>query len=68
VPVTRIGDNVHERRGITADRALRLARNFKNTPEFWMNLQSWYNLEMAKDERELQINRDVIPIETSHTV
>ena len=68
VPVTRIGDIVHERRGITADTALRLARYFKNTPEFWMNLQTWYDLEVAKDEREVQINRDVTPLERSHTV
>ena len=67
VPVTRIGDILHERRGITADTALRLARYFKNTPEFWMNLQSWYDLEVAKDQRAAQIDRDVTPMETSHT-
>ena len=67
VPVTRIGEIVHERRGITADTALRLARYFKNTPEFWMNLQTWYDLEVAKDEREEKINRDVSPIETVHS-
>lgn len=65
VPVTRIGDIVHERRGITADTALRLARYFKNTPEFWMNLQTWYDLELARDEGEAQINRDITPMETS---
>jgi addiction module HigA family antidote len=68
VPVTRIGEIVHQRRGITADTALRLARYFKNTPEFWMNLQTWYDLELAKDEREERINRDVIPIETANTL
>jgi addiction module HigA family antidote len=68
VPVTRIGEIVHERRGITADTALRLARYFKNTPEFWMNLQTWYGLELAKDEREEKINRDVTPIETANTL
>lgn len=68
VPVTRIGDIVHHRRGISADTALRLARYFKNTPEFWMNLQTWYDLELAKDEREAEINRDVIPIETSQRI
>ena len=68
VPVTRIGDIVHHRRGISADTALRLARYFKNTPEFWMNLQTWYDLELAKDEREAEINRDVTPIETSQSV
>ena len=68
VPVTRIGDIVHERRGITADTALRLARYFNNTPEFWMNLQSWYDLEVAKEEMQAEINRHVTPIETSHTI
>jgi addiction module HigA family antidote len=52
VPLTRIGDIVHERRGITADTALRLARYFNNTPEFWMNLQSWYDLEVAREETQ----------------
>ena len=68
VPVTRIGDILHARRGITADTALRLARYFRNTPEFWMNLQTWYELESAKDERQAQISRDVTPIETSQTL
>ena len=40
VPVTRIADIVNERRGITADTALRFARYFKNTAAFWMNLQT----------------------------
>ena len=39
VPLTRIADIVHRRRGITPDTALRLARYFRNTPVFWMNLQ-----------------------------
>lgn len=68
VPVTRIGDILHARRGITADTALRLARYFRNTPEFWMNLQTWYELESAKDERQAQISRDVTPLETSQTL
>jgi antitoxin HigA-1 len=50
VPVTRIADIVNERRGITADTALRFARYFKNTPTFWMNLQTRYELEIAEDE------------------
>jgi addiction module HigA family antidote len=40
VPLTRIADIVHERRGITADTALRFGRYFKNAPVFWMNLQT----------------------------
>jgi addiction module HigA family antidote len=40
VPVTRIADIVNEKRGITAETALRFARYFKNSPTFWMNLQT----------------------------
>src|SRR2546427_7532686 len=50
VPVTRIADIVNERRGITADTALRFARYFNNSPTFWMNLQTRYDLEVAEDE------------------
>ena len=39
VPVTRIADIVNERRGVTADTALRFARYFDNSAAFWMNLQ-----------------------------
>ena len=68
VPVTRIGDIIHERRGITADTALRLARYFKNTPEFWMNLQTWYDLEIARDERQDSIDRNVAPLQSAPTI
>ena len=64
VPVTRIADIVHERRGITADTALRFARYFKNSPIFWMNLQMRYDLEVAQDEIAAKAARDVRPLET----
>ena len=48
VPATRIGEIVHGRRRITADTALRLARYFKTNPEFWLNLQTFYDLEMTR--------------------
>src|SRR5260370_34630131 len=48
VPATRIGEIVHERRRITADTALRLARYFKTNPEFWLNLQNFYDLEVSR--------------------
>jgi addiction module HigA family antidote len=64
VPVTRIADIVNERRGITADTALRFARYFKNSPAFWMNLQSRYDLEVAEDEVAAKIERDVQPLES----
>jgi len=64
VPVTRIADIVNERRGITADTALRFARYFKNAPAFWMNLQTRYDLEVAEDEISAKVTRDVQPLET----
>ena len=63
VPVTRIADIVNGQRGITADTALRLARYFKNTPAFWMNLQTRYELEVAEDEIAAKVARDVRPFE-----
>src|SRR6202166_5220265 len=63
VPVTRIADIVNKRRGITADTALRFARYFKNSPTFWMNLQTRYDLEIAGDEIAAKVDRDVRPLE-----
>ena len=48
VPATRIGDIVHERRRITADTSLRLARYFNTNAEFWLNLQNLFDLETAR--------------------
>ncbi len=64
VPVTRIADIVNEKRGITAETALRFARYFKNSPAFWMNLQTRYELEVAQDELAAKVERDVQPLET----
>ena len=61
VPVTRIAEIVHERRGITPDTALRLARYFNTTPRFWLNLQAAYDLEIAQDELARTIDREVRP-------
>src|SRR4030081_2743041 len=63
VPVTRIADIVNEKRGITAETALRFARYFKNSPTFWMNLQTRYELEVAEDELAAKVERDVQPLE-----
>jgi addiction module HigA family antidote len=63
VPVTRIADIANERRGISADTALRFARYFKNGPTFWMNLQTRYDLEVAEDEIAAKVERDVQPLE-----
>jgi antitoxin HigA-1 len=47
VPVTRIAEIVHERRGITSDAALRLGRYFNTSTRFWLNAQAAYDLEVA---------------------
>jgi addiction module HigA family antidote len=49
VPMNRISAIVNGQRGITGDTALRLARYWGTTPEYWMNLQSHYELEIARD-------------------
>lgn len=61
VPVTRVNDIVRGRRAITADTALRLARYFGTTPQFWMNLQANYDLEMAQDIRGSEIADRIRP-------
>jgi antitoxin HigA-1 len=61
VPPNRIIKIVNGERGITADTALRLARFLNMTPDFWMNLQSHYDLEKAQDEIAEEIERDVRP-------
>jgi addiction module HigA family antidote len=63
VPPRRINEIVHKQRGISADTALRLARYFGNSPQFWMNLQSWYDLEVKKRESSDTINKEVSPLE-----
>ncbi|SNC62458.1 addiction module antidote protein, HigA family [Kytococcus aerolatus] len=49
VPPRRINEIVHGKRAITADTALRLGRYFGVEPQFWLNLQSRYELELAED-------------------
>jgi addiction module HigA family antidote len=61
VPVTRVNDIVRGKRSITADTALRLARYFETTPQFWMNLQANYELELAHDARGDEIADRVRP-------
>jgi addiction module HigA family antidote len=61
VPATRINDVVNEKRGITADTALRLSRYFGTTSRFWMNMQTSYELEMAEDKLGAAVRREVLP-------
>jgi addiction module HigA family antidote len=59
VPSNRITAIINGQRTITADTALRLAEYFGTTPEFWMNLQSVYELDKAKREKLEQIKSQV---------
>lgn len=59
VPAPRVNDIVLERRGITADTAIRLARFFRTSEQFWLNLQGAYEISRIKSER----GRDLEKIE-----
>jgi len=61
VPVTRMNDIVRGRRSITADTALRLGKYFGTSAQFWLNLQSNYELELAQDLVGAQIESQVQP-------
>ncbi len=61
VPRSRINDVVLGRRAISADTALRLARYFGTTPEFWISLQARYDLEVAKETSRQRIEKEVEP-------
>ena len=61
VPATRINDIVNEKRGITADTALRLSRYFGTTAKFWLNLQASYELEVAEDQLGKAVMHEVLP-------
>lgn len=59
VPPRRINEIVLGKRGISADTALRLARHFGTSPEFWLGLQADYELDVAKDQSEARIAKEV---------
>lgn len=62
VPANRVSAIVNESRAVTAETALRLARFFKTTPEFWMNLQRSFDLRTAEIEAGATIEHDVQPM------
>src|SRR5512136_3202126 len=59
VPPRRINEIVLGKRGITADTALRLARYFGNSPQFWLGLQRDYDLDVAEDTLGDRLKREV---------
>ncbi len=54
---TRISEIINRKRSITADTALRLARFFGNTPQFWLGLQNDYDIEKEKIHKEVELNK-----------
>ena len=61
VAAPRINDIVREKRSVTPDPALRLARYFNSTPQFWLNLQTSYDLKTAQFASGTKIEREVLP-------
>ena len=60
VQPTRINQIIHGKAGISADTALRLGRYFRMSPQFWLNLQAYYDLETTRDRIESRIRREVL--------
>src|SRR5271166_1818722 len=61
VPVSRISEILRERRGISGDTALRLARYFNMSAEFWMGIQSRFELDSASDATGSAIEKEIRP-------
>ena len=59
VPARRINEIVHGKRRITADTALRLAKYFKMSPQFWLGLQMDYDLDVAEDQLADRLDQEV---------
>ncbi|MEK7624086.1 MAG: HigA family addiction module antitoxin [Patescibacteria group bacterium] len=65
VPPRRINEIVHGIRAVSVDTALRLARYFGVSAQFWLNLQTRYDLETGMDKRQTQIQREVKVLEVA---
>jgi addiction module HigA family antidote len=61
VPMNRISAVVNGKRAITVDTAMRLARYFGTSPQYWLNLQNLYDLEVAAQDIGSRIEREVLP-------
>ena len=64
IPAPRINDVIRQKRGISIDTALRLARYFNTTAQFWMNLQISYDLKIAR-QKMTKIEEEIIPLQTT---
>jgi addiction module HigA family antidote len=65
VPANRLSQIVQGKRGITADTSLRLARYFGFTPEYWLNMQTHYDLEIIRRRSIRRIEREIKPREAA---
>ena len=63
VPPRRINEIVQGKRGISADTALRLARYFRTSERFWINLQAHYDLEIEKDRLGNRLEKEVVELD-----
>ena len=63
VDARRINEIVLGKRAVTADTALRLARFFGNSPQFWLGLQTQYDLDITEDQLGKRLEREVRPLE-----
>ena len=63
VPAPRINDVIRQKRGVSIDTALRLAIYFNTTAQFWMNLQTSYDLKIAR-KNMAKIEDEIIPLQT----
>jgi len=65
MPANRLNQIVQGRRSVTPDTSLRLARYFGFSPDYWLNLQSHYDLEVARRQSAVRIESEVIPREAA---
>jgi addiction module HigA family antidote len=61
IPAPRINDIVRQKRGLSADTALRLARYFGSTAQFWLNLQTAYELKIVEQQMGTSIQKEILP-------
>ena len=65
IGAARLNEIVRGERGVTADTALRLARYFGTSPEFWLSLQSLYDLRVAERKVRTKIEREITPLKVA---
>ena len=65
LPAPTVFDIVHEERGISPEMALRLGGFFRTTPDFWLNLQSEFDLRIVRSQKEAKVKSHVRPLDTS---